>query len=78
MIEILVDKGLVKNVADLYSLKMETLADFERMAEKSATNVIDQIKASKERGLQRSAFRFGHTARRRKIFKNPCQPIPLN
>lgn len=56
LIETLVDQGLVKNVADLYSLEMETLAEFERMAEKSATNVIEQIKASKERGLQRLLF----------------------
>jgi DNA ligase (NAD+) len=56
LIETLVYKGLVKNVADLYSLEMETLAEFERMAEKSATNVIDQIEASKERGLQRLLF----------------------
>jgi DNA ligase (NAD+) len=56
LIETLVDKNLVKNVADLYSLKMETIADFERMAEKSATNVINQIEASKERGLQRLLF----------------------
>ena len=56
LIETLVDKELVKNVADLYSLKMETLAGFERMAEKSATNVIDQIEVSKKKGLQRLLF----------------------
>ncbi len=56
LIETLVDKELVKDVADLYSLEMQTLADFERMAEKSATNVINQIQASKERGLQRLLF----------------------
>ncbi|MGI8668790.1 MAG: NAD-dependent DNA ligase LigA, partial [Aridibacter sp.] len=56
LIEQLVDKDLVKDVADLYSLKMETIADLERMAEKSATNVINQIEASKERGLQRLLF----------------------
>ena len=56
LIETLVDKKLVKNVADLYSLEVETIADFERMAEKSATNVVNQIQASKERGLQRMLF----------------------
>ncbi len=56
LIETLVDGGFVKNVADLYSLEMETLAEFERMAEKSATNVIAEIEASKERGLQRLLF----------------------
>ncbi len=56
LIETLVDKGLVKNVADLYTLDVETLAEFERMAEKSASNVINQIEASKERGFQRLLF----------------------
>lgn len=56
LIEQLVDGGFVKDVADLYTLEMQTLADLERMAEKSATNVIDQIEASKERGLQRLLF----------------------
>lgn len=56
LVEQLVDEGLVRDVADLYSIEMETLAGLERMAEKSATNVIDQIGASKERGLQRLLF----------------------
>lgn len=56
LIETLVDKRLVKDVADLYSLDVETLADFERMAEKSASNVVKQIEASKERGFQRLLF----------------------
>ncbi len=56
LIEQLVDKGLVTNVADLYSLDLETVAGLERMAEKSAQNLIDQIEASKERGLQRVLF----------------------
>ncbi len=56
LIETLVDGGFVKDVADLYSLGIETLADFERMAEKSAGNVIKEIEASKERGLQRLLF----------------------
>ncbi|HRH43407.1 MAG TPA: NAD-dependent DNA ligase LigA [Pyrinomonadaceae bacterium] len=56
LIETLVDKGLVKDVADLYTLNMETLANFERMGEKSATKVIEQIENSKNRGLQRLLF----------------------
>ena len=58
LIEKLVDLGIVKTVADLYDLKLETLVDLERMAEKSATNVLDQIEASKERGLQRLLYGF--------------------
>lgn len=56
LVETLVDKELVKNVADLYSLDMQTLANFERMGEKSATKVIEQIENSKTRGLQRLLY----------------------
>jgi DNA ligase (NAD+) len=56
LVEKLVDLGLVKNVADLYDLKMEQIAELERMAEKSATNLMNQIEASKTRGLQRLLY----------------------
>ncbi|HUS48083.1 MAG TPA: NAD-dependent DNA ligase LigA, partial [Phycisphaerae bacterium] len=53
IIDHLVDKGLVKHFADLYALKMDDLVPLERMAEKSAQNLIDGIRASKTRGLTR-------------------------
>ncbi len=56
LIEKLVDLGIVKNVADLYDLTVEQIAELERMAEKSATNLINQIEASKTRGLQRLLY----------------------
>jgi len=56
LVEKLVDLGLVKNVADLYALRLEQIAELERMAEKSATNLINQIEASKMRGLQRLLY----------------------
>ncbi|MGI8495844.1 MAG: NAD-dependent DNA ligase LigA [Pyrinomonadaceae bacterium] len=56
LIEKLVDSERVKTVADLYDLTVEEIAEFERMAEKSATNLIEQIEISKERGLQRLLF----------------------
>lgn len=56
LVETLVDKGLVKDVGDLYALDVQTLANFERMGEKSATKVIEQIENSKQRGLQRLLF----------------------
>jgi DNA ligase (NAD+) len=56
LIEKLVDSGIVRDVSDLYRLDVETLAQMERMAVKSATNVISQIEASKSRGLQRLLF----------------------
>ena len=56
LVEKLVDSGLVKNVADLYSLTLEQVSAIERMAEKSATNLINQIENSKTRGLQKLLF----------------------
>ncbi|HLM60394.1 MAG TPA: NAD-dependent DNA ligase LigA, partial [Pyrinomonadaceae bacterium] len=56
LIEKLVDLGLIKNVADIYSLTLGQVAELERMAEKSATNLINQIEASKERSLQRLIY----------------------
>ena len=56
LVEKLVDLGFVRDVADLYSLDVETIANLERMAEKSATNLINQIEASKTRGLQRLLY----------------------
>ena len=51
----LVDKGLVKSVADLYQLKQkwDELIALERMAEKSARKILDNIEASKQRPLPR-------------------------
>ncbi|MBK9215453.1 MAG: NAD-dependent DNA ligase LigA [Chloracidobacterium sp.] len=56
LINTLVDTGLVNDVADLYNLTVEQIATLERMAEKSGTNLIDQIEASKTGGLQRLLF----------------------
>jgi DNA ligase (NAD+) len=49
----LVDGGLVRDFADLYHLPVEQLANLERLAEKSATNLHRAIQASKARGLSR-------------------------
>ena len=49
----LVDREMVRDFADLYELDVEQLAGLERMAEKSATNLAEAIKASKGRGLSR-------------------------
>jgi len=57
----LLEKGLVKDVADLYSLRnrKQELIDLERMAEKSAQNVLNAIEKSKERPLPRVIFALG-------------------
>jgi DNA ligase (NAD+) len=59
IVDQLVDKGLVKDPADLYSLMLEDLVPLERMAEKSAQNLLDEIKASKANGLARLIYALG-------------------
>jgi DNA ligase (NAD+) len=59
LIDQLVDKGLVKSFADLYFLKKEQLAELERMAEKSAQNIIDAIDKSREVALDRFIYALG-------------------
>jgi len=59
LVDQLVDKGMVKDPADLYDLKLEDWAGLERMAEKSAENVLGALKASKERPLGRVLFALG-------------------
>jgi DNA ligase (NAD+) len=58
-IEQLFDIGLVKNIADLYDLKKEQLLPLERMAEKSANNLIDGLSASKNIPFERVLFAIG-------------------
>ncbi|MBI5755342.1 MAG: NAD-dependent DNA ligase LigA [Nitrospirae bacterium] len=57
--EQLVDKRLVKNLSDIYYLTKGQIAALERMADKSAQNIIDAIEASKGRGLSRVVFALG-------------------
>ena len=55
----LLQRELVRDVADLYSLKLEQLAGLERMAEKSGQNFLDGLEASKSRDLWRLLFGLG-------------------
>ena len=48
LVEQLCDAGLIVNIPDLYRLQKEQLIQLDRMAEKSATNVIDQLDATRE------------------------------
>jgi DNA ligase (NAD+) len=59
IVDQLVDKGLVKDVADLYALKLEDISGLERMAEKSAQNLLDGIAASKKQPLARLIYALG-------------------
>lgn len=51
--------GLVKDVADLYALTKEQLLSLERMGEKSATNLVNAIAASKENSMEKLLFGLG-------------------
>ncbi|MFO7591477.1 MAG: NAD-dependent DNA ligase LigA [Acidimicrobiia bacterium] len=55
----LVDAGLVSDVGDLYSLSVDALVPLERMAEKSAENLVAGIEASKVRGLAKVLVGLG-------------------
>jgi DNA ligase (NAD+) len=55
----LVEKKLVRDVGDLYDLSLETVAGLERMAEKSASNLMAQIEASKSRDLPQLVYGLG-------------------
>lgn len=59
LIEQLVDKGLLKDYADIYSLKYDDLVSLERMGEKSASNLIHAIERSKDRDLSRLICALG-------------------
>lgn len=59
VIQLLVDNGLVRTAADLYSLKAEDIARLDRMGEKSAANTIAAIEKSKENDLWRLISALG-------------------
>ncbi len=59
IVDQLVDKGLVENFADLYKLKLDDVAALERMAKKSAQNLLDEIAASKNNSLARLIYALG-------------------
>jgi len=56
VIDQLVDSGRVREFADLYTLQVAELAALDRLAEKSATNLVRAIEASKKRGLARLLY----------------------
>jgi DNA ligase (NAD+) len=59
LIEQLVDKGFLKDYADVYYLKYEDLVTLERMGEKSSSNLISAIEESKHRDLDRLICALG-------------------
>lgn len=59
LVDQLVERGLVSTPADVYGLRRETLAGLERMAEKSAANLVASIERSKSTTLARFIFSLG-------------------
>jgi DNA ligase (NAD+) len=59
LIEQLVERDFVQSPADLYTLKLEQLADLERMGEKSAAKLVQAIERSKDTTLPRLLFALG-------------------
>ena len=59
LVEQLVDLGLVKNLADIYSLTREQLAAMERMGEKSADNILAALEFSKKTTLAKFIYALG-------------------
>jgi len=55
----LIERGLVKNVADIYDLTKEKLLGLERFADKSAQNILDEIENSKTLPLERVIYGLG-------------------
>jgi DNA ligase (NAD+) len=59
LVDQLVERGLVKNPADLYQLSLHQLSGLERMAEKSARNLLDALEESKDTTLPRFLYALG-------------------
>ncbi|ALS74690.1 DNA ligase (NAD(+)) LigA [Planococcus rifietoensis] len=59
VIEQLYREGLIHDISDLYALTKEQLLELERMGDKSATNLIEAIAASKSNSMERLLFGLG-------------------
>ena len=58
-VDLLVRKGIIHNVADLYDITFDRLINLDRMAEKSANNLLSSIQASKNVPFERVLFALG-------------------
>jgi DNA ligase (NAD+) len=59
LVDQLVEQGLIRDVSDLYKLGIEELVGLERMAEKSATNLVNALETSKDTSLDRFIYALG-------------------
>ena len=59
VVELLLSNGKIKNIADLYALRIEDIETLDRMGRKSAENLVNAIEESKGRGLERLLYALG-------------------
>ena len=59
VVELLLSNGKIKDIADLYTLRIEDIETLERMGRKSAENLVNAIEESKQRGLERLLYALG-------------------
>ena len=59
VVELLLSNGKIKDIADLYELRIEDIETLERMGRKSAENLVNAITESKGRGLERLLYALG-------------------
>lgn len=59
MVDQLVEKKLIKDYGDIYNLKFDRIRKLERMGDKSARNLIEAIKKSKDNALNRIIYALG-------------------
>jgi DNA ligase (NAD+) len=59
LVEQMLEQGMVDSIADLYHLSLDQLAGLERMAEKSARNLLDALEQSKQTSLARFIYALG-------------------
>lgn len=59
VVELLLSSGKIRDIADLYTLKVEDIEGLDRMGRKSAENLVNAIEDSKSRGLERLLFALG-------------------
>ena len=72
----LVESGLVRDVAELYKLKLGEVANLERMGEKSAQNFLDGVEASKSRDAWRALYGLGILHVGTGAAKSLCKQFP--
>ena len=59
VVELLLSNGKIKDIADLYTLRIEDIETLDRMGRKSAENLVSAIEESKGRGLERLLYALG-------------------